>query len=168
VDPEFVANWQGAANAGLAEGAYHFYDFCEAGAGQADNFIKDVPRTAGALPMVIDLEQSADCTTWPAKPAFLSDLNAFVAKIKAAYGLTPILYINLGIYDRYLTDGAAAGYRLWVADPEHTSPKMPAGADWAFWQYSWHGVVSGVPAGSEVDLDVFDGDAKALSQLSQP
>ena len=166
VDPNFPTYWQGAADAGLAEGAYHFYDFCEAGAAQADNFIKTVPRTAGALPMVIDLEESSDCGTWPAKPAFLKELAAFVTKVKEAYGLTPILYINLGIYNRYLSDGAGVGYKLWIADPRHVAPQMPAGENWAFWQYAWHGEVSGI--GSEVDLDVFSGDAKALSALAQP
>jgi GH25 family lysozyme M1 (1,4-beta-N-acetylmuramidase) len=118
--------------------------------------------------MVIDLEQSVDCSTWPARADFLNDLGAFTAKVKTAYGLTPILYINLGIYHRYLSSGAAAGYRLWIADPDHTSAVMPAGEDWTFWQYSWYGAVPGIPAGSEVDLDVFDGDAKALSRLAQP
>jgi lysozyme len=164
VDPDFQTNWQGAAKAGVSEGAYHFYDFCRNGSDQADNFIKTVPRTPGALPMVIDLEQSADCAQWPAKDAFLADLAAFVAKVKDAYGLTPILYINLGIYDRYLTD-VSAGYKLWIADPSHVAPDMPAGVGWDFWQYAWHGTVDGI--GSEVDLDVFNGDARALSLLSQ-
>jgi lysozyme len=166
VDPDFQTNWQGAAGAGMAEGAYHFYNFCKTGAEQAANFIKTVPRTAGALPMVIDLEESADCTTWPAQADFLVQLSSFVGQVKAVYGLTPILYINLSIYDRYLSNGAGAAYRLWIADPSHVKPDMPAGVGWTFWQYSWHGTVAGI--GSEVDLDVFNGDAQAFSQLSQP
>jgi lysozyme len=165
VDDTFAADWRGAADHGLLRGAYHFYNFCDKGADQADNFIKTVRREDGALPVVVDLEQSNDCARMPARAAFLKDLAAFVRKVEAAYGLTPILYVNLSIYDQYLS-GASAGYRLWIADPSHKSPQMPAGRDWAFWQYSWHGSVPGI--GAETDLDVFNGDAKALSLLTRP
>jgi lysozyme len=163
VDDAFAANWAGASAAGLPKGAYHFYDFCDTGAGQAANFIKTVPREAGALPMVIDLEQSDDCAKMPPKAAFRKDLAAFVARVEAAYGMRPVLYVNLGIYNEYLSD-AAGRYRLWIADPSHASPSLPAGASWTFWQYSWHGRVDGIAP--ETDLDVFNGDARGLSGLS--
>jgi len=165
VDPTFQANWKGAGGAGIARGAYHFYNFCKTGAEQADNFIKTVPREDGALPMVIDLEKSNSCSHMPGKPAFLKDLAAFVGKVKAAYGLTPILYVNLGIYNQYLS-GAGAGCKLWIADPSHAAPRMPEGESWTFWQYSWHGSVGGIS--SEVDLDVFNGDEQALALLARP
>ena len=44
---------------------------------------------------------------------------------------------------------------------------MPEGQSWTFWQYSWRGAVAGISA-PEVDLNVFNGDAKALALLSQP
>jgi lysozyme len=165
VDATFAANWRGAAAAGLAEGAYHFYDFCDAGADQAANFIKTVPFTAGALPMVLDLEESEDCAKMPPKAAFLKDLAAFVAKVQAAYGLKPVLYVNLSIYNEYLTE-VGPGYALWIADPTHAAPGMPAGTDWTFWQYSWNGKVPGIAP--ETDLDVFNGDARAFSRLARP
>jgi lysozyme len=165
VDRDFAANWKEAAGAGVLEGAYHFYDFCDAGADQADHFIKTVPATRGALPMVIDLEQSDDCATMPAKGVFLPNLAAFVAKVEAAYGLEPVLYVNLSIYNAYLSDSPGA-YKLWIADPTHVSPAIPAGADWTFWQYSWHGSIPGI--GAQTDLDVFNGDAPALTQLTFP
>jgi lysozyme len=169
VDPDFQANWQGASGAAVAKGAYHFYNFCKTGAVQAANFIKTVPREDGVLPMVIDLEASEDCAPaqMPAKPVFLKDFAAFVSSVTAAYGAAPILYVNLVIYDQYLS-GAASGFKLWIADPAHTSPHMPAGESWTFWQYGWHGSVAGIAAGTEVDLDVFNGDAQALARLAQP
>ena len=166
VDKRFKTNWAGATSAGLLKGAYHFYNFCKPGGVQADNFIATVPREAGALPMVIDFEKSKSCTKMPTKKVFLKDFAIFVAKVKKAYGQTPFLYINLGIYDEYLA-GASDGYKLWIADPDHTSPRMPSGTSWTFWQYSWHGTVSGI-SGGEVDLDVFDGDAQALAALAKP
>jgi lysozyme len=154
VDPNFQTNWSSSAAAGMQKGAYHFYNFCKTGAEQADNFIKTVPVEAGALPVVLDLEQSSDCAQLPAKDAFLKDLAAFTAKIQAAYGSAPILYINNAMYNQYLT-GSVAAYKLWIADPSHTAPLMPAGETWALWQYAWHGKVAGI--GSEVDLDVYSG-----------
>jgi lysozyme len=164
-DDQFQANWQGAAGAGLARGAYHFYDFCEPGATQADNFIKTVPVEKGSLPPTIDLEQSADCKKMPAKAAFLADLNAFVQKIQDAYGVSPVLYVNGGIYNTYLTD-VGNTYALWIADVSHVSPVMPDGAPWTMWQYGWHGAVAGI--GAEVDLDVFRGTTQELASLELP
>jgi lysozyme len=165
VDADFLANWRGAAAAGIARGAYHFYNFCRTGAAQADNFVKTVPRTAGALPMVLDLERSDDCAKMPSRAAFLKDLAVFVGRIRGAYGRTPILYVDADIYHSYLR-GVGAGYRLWIADISHTAPAVPGNARWTFWQYSWLGSVAGI--GSETDLDVFDGDAQALSRLARP
>jgi len=168
-DDTFRTNWLGAAAAKIPRGAYHFYNFCDDGATQAKNFMKAldaVPRD-GALPMVVDLEESEDCpkAKMPKPAVFIKDLNDFVGLVRAAYGLQPILYVNLGIYDQYLV-GAGAAYKLWIADPSHKAPRMPAGESWTFWQYSWHGKVAGIPA--ETDLDAFGGDAAALSRLAQP
>ncbi len=165
VDDMFQANWQGASSVGIAKSAYHFYNFCKTGTEQADNFIKTVPREDGALPMVIDLEPSNDCAHMPAKPALLKDLTNFIGKVQAAYGLTPILYINPSIYNEYLL-GTGADNKFWIADPSHAAPRMPDGKNWTFWQYAWHGTVAGLS--SEVDLDVFNGGAQALSRLTQP
>lgn len=165
VDPSFKSNWAGASTAGLAKGAYHFYNFCDKGAAQADNFIKSVPKEAENLPMVIDLEQSKTCKKMPAKAAFQKDFAAFVAKVKKAYGLTPILYINHSIYEQYLV-GLGGDYKLWISDPRHKSPDMPDGQSWTFWQYSFEGKIAGIDAG--VDLDVFDGDPQTLASLGRP
>jgi lysozyme len=165
LDDKFAANWKGAEGAGLARGAYHFYNFCKNGEVQAANFLKTVPVEAGALPMTIDLEQSADCKTMPAKAAFRKDLAVFVAKVQAAYGHSPILYVNYSIYDAYF-NGENDAYRLWIADVKHEAPAMPGSAPWAMWQYGWHGSVPGITG--EVDLDVFNGTPEMLAALQGP
>ena len=164
VDPMFATDWSGAASIGLAEGAYHFYDFCQTGAAQAANFVKTVPVTAGALPMVVDIEMSSDCAQadMPSKAAFLKDLSDFTARMQTTYGKTPILYVNLSMYNEYLA-GSADGYKIWIADPSDAEPNI--GNNWTFWQYSWTGKVTGMP--SDVDLDVFNGDASALAALTK-
>jgi Glycosyl hydrolases family 25 len=43
VDPQFAANWSGAAQGGIPHGAYHFYSLCSTGAAQARNFLRVLP-----------------------------------------------------------------------------------------------------------------------------
>ncbi len=160
VDEQFARNWQGAADAGLARGAYHFYDFCDGGGVQADLFIQTVPVDAHSLPPTIDLEKSKECAKMPAKDPFRRSLAAFVAKIRAAYGRDPILYVNAGIYDAYFA-GEGDDYKLWIADVRHAAPDFSA--PWTLWQYGWHGHVPGIAG--EVDLDVFNGTPQALAAL---
>jgi lysozyme len=166
VDEDFAANWAGAASAGLARGAYHFYNFCKTGSAQAANFIKTVPAGADSLPATVDLEDSADCATMPAKAAFRANLAAFVKAIAAAYGHAPILYVNYAIYDRYFK-GENDPYRFWIADTSHAAPEMPDKAAWTMWQYGWHGRVAGIKGETgEVDLDVFNGTPQMLADLA--
>ena len=162
-DQNFAANWQGATSAGLIKGAYHFYDFCDPGAPQADKFIKTVPVEAGTLPPTIDLEQSVDCSTMPARGAFRADLAAFVQKLENAYGTAPILYVNYAIYKAYFL-GEDDPYKLWIADVSGAAPAMPGGAGWSIWQYGWHGRVAGISG--EVDLDAFNGTPEDLASLA--
>ncbi|HEX4047428.1 MAG TPA: GH25 family lysozyme [Elusimicrobiota bacterium] len=163
VDDQFAANWSGAQSAGVTRGAYHFYNFCKTGSEQADRFIATVPADAGALPATIDLEESADCATMPGKAAFRKDLADFVAKVQAAYGRLPVLYVNYSIYNLYFK-GENDSYKIWIADTGDASPAMPGGAPWTVWQYGWHGAVAGVSG--EVDLDVFNGTPEMLASLA--
>lgn len=161
VDDRFADNWKGAASTGLKRGAYHFYNFCKGGSAQAAQFIKTVPADVDALPPTIDLEESGSCKKMPSKAAFRKDLAAFVADVKAAYGHTPILYVNYSIYDLYFK-GENDAFRLWIADIKHEAPALPDNASWTMWQYDWHGQAAGI---GEVDLDVFNGTPEMLAAL---
>ena len=165
VDDEFARNWKGASDAGLAKGAYHFYDFCKAGSAQAANFIRTVPAEAGDLPPTVDIEQSRDCAKMPTKAAFQKSLKAFLAKVETAYGRQPVLYVNDSIYKQFLS-GADDGLKLWISDPHHQAPVMPDQKPWALWQFSFTGHLAGIAG--EVDLDVFNGTPQMLASLTQP
>jgi lysozyme len=165
VDPQFARNWEGASRAGIAKGAYHFYDFCKSGAAQADHFIRTVPREPGALPPTIDLEKSGSCHKMPEKDAFLADLAVFVAKIQAAYGQKPILYVNGGIHERYLTE-TDADQKLWISAPVNEAPQLPDGRAWTLWQYTFSGRLAGIEG--PVDIDVFNGTPAMLAALTRP
>lgn len=166
VDDQFARNWSGAHTAGLARGAYHFYNFCDDGASQAANFIAHVPAAAGALPPTIDLEESDDCAQMPQKAAFRKQLSDFVLAVAAAYGQLPVLYVNGSIYASYF-QGEDDPERIWIADVSDRSPVVPGGEAWTFWQYDWHAKVPGISAG-EVDRDVFAGTPQDLAALRAP
>jgi lysozyme len=163
VDEEFAANWAGARTAGLRRGAYHFFNFCKGGAVQAERFIKTVSADPDALPPTVDLEESADCKTMPAKAAFRKNLASFVLKIQAAYGHQPFIYVNHNIYAKYF-DGENDSYKIWIADIKHEAPDLPASAAWTMWQYAWHGTVAGISGA--VDMDVFNGTPQMLAALN--
>jgi hypothetical protein len=48
VDPQFAANWSGAAQGGIPHDAYHFYSACSTGAAQARNFLRGLPTAVDA------------------------------------------------------------------------------------------------------------------------
>ncbi len=60
LDPMFKKNWRRAKEAGLKRGAYHFFYWCRTAGEQADWFIRNVPKEAGALPPVIDVEWNGE------------------------------------------------------------------------------------------------------------
>ncbi|MBI3551743.1 MAG: hypothetical protein HY077_04435 [Elusimicrobia bacterium] len=160
-DDKFLANWQGARRAGLKRGAYHFYNFCQKGALQADHFMKIVPAVSGALPVAVDLEASNSCRKMPSKAALRQGVGAFIAKIKKAYGKTPAIYVNEDYYGKYFK-GENDPYPVWITDTGKP-PELPDRGEWTFWQFSFKGQVPGI--GGYVDLDVFNGDAPAFAKL---
>ena len=65
VDETFARNLAGAEAAGLVVGAYRFFTFCRAGAEQAANFLKVVPRNRPMLPPAVDIEFVGNCAARP-------------------------------------------------------------------------------------------------------
>ncbi len=163
-DDDFLVNWQAAEKAGLRRGAYHFYDFCQAGAAQAAHFLKIVPAGAGDLPVAIDLEVSKSCKTLPTKTALRKSLKTFVAAVEKAYGKTPAIYVNNDFYTRYF-QGENDAYPVWITDAK-TAPALPDNRAWTFWQFSYKGQVAGIAG--DVDMDVYNGPAQQFAKLENP
>src|SRR4051812_22210820 len=65
VDKRFVENWDGAKQAGVSRGAYHFMFWCRPAEEQAAWFRSTVPSDPDALPPVLDLEWNAQSRTCP-------------------------------------------------------------------------------------------------------
>ncbi len=156
LDPMFKRNWRDAGQAGLRRGAYHFFYWCRVASEQADWFIRNVPRVAGALPPVIDVEWNGEsrCKKRPSRAKVLEKMQVFMDRLEAHYGQRPIIYTAPDFYRDNLK-GAFLDYPFWLrAVAQHPSKVYP-GRKWVFWQYSGSGLSHGVKG--RIDLNVFHG-----------
>jgi len=154
-DPEFRSHWAAARRAGVPRGAYHFWYHCRTGAEQADWFIRTVPREAGALPPVLDLEwpRSRNCRHRPDGAHVRREAAVFLNRLEAHYGQRPIIYTTPDFYRD--TDLGRLRAEFWLrAVADHPSNVYP-GQDWAFWQYTGTGSIPGIPG--KVDINAFRG-----------
>lgn len=157
MDQQFRRNWKHAKEAGMPRGAYHFFIAPKSGAEQAENFIRRVELEKGDLPPVLDVEQ----TYGVSNSRLRSEVKAFLDRLEAHYGVKPIIYTNVDFYNRHLKDEFDS-YPLWVA--HYLKKDRPRIArNWAFWQYSETGRVSGIRG--KVDFNVFNGDSTDFRDL---
>lgn len=159
-DPMFRKNWKGAKEAGIARGAYHFFYWCRNAESQAKWFIRNVPKEAGALPPVIDVEWNGEsrCRKRPSRERVLEKMTVFMDMLERHYGQRPIIYTAPDFYRDNLK-GAFPNHSFWLRSvAAHPSDVYP-NRDWAFWQYSGTGLSKGVAG--KIDLNVFNGTAES-------
>lgn len=155
-DAYFQTNWRGAKEQGLLRGAYHFYTVSLSGAEQADNYIHMVPKEAGMLPPVLDLEVSGKD-----HQAMLHEISVFLQRLEHHYGMKPIIYTDLNRYAEYIK-GHFEEYAIWIG--EALFPIQWSGVpNWTFWQYCDRGYVPGIS--EPVDLNVFSAGRDKLHEL---
>lgn len=147
-DSAFERNWRGARAAGLAWGAYHFFNLCRPGAEQADNFLAAMPKGEVRLAPVLDLELDGNCALRPPADEVLANISTFVRRVEQATGQAVILYAPEEFYLPYLK-GQGLNRRLWV----RSIWRSPSYADsWSLWQYHQRGDVAGIDG--DVDLNI--------------
>ena len=104
LDPSFKSHWRGAGRAGMYRGAYHFYYFCTAPEVQAAWFIRNVPRTAGALPPVLDMEWNPFSPTCahvrPPAAEVRAQMRQWLRIVEGHYGQRPIIYTTPKFFRR--------------------------------------------------------------------
>ncbi|KQV84243.1 GH25 family lysozyme [Rhizobium sp. Root1220] len=156
LDPMFRKNWRNAKQAGLKRGAYHFFYWCRTAGEQADWFIRNVPREAGALPPVIDVEWNGEssCKRQPSRQHVLEKMKVFMDKLERHYGQRPIIYTAPDFYRDNLR-GEFLDYPFWLRSVAVHPAKIYPGRKWIFWQYSGSGLSHGVDG--RIDLNVFHG-----------
>ena len=160
VDPKFHDNWSAAKRAGLPRGAYHFFTLCRDAGEQAEHFLATVGDMRGALLPALDAEHMGPCKDGPMMSDVAGGVLEFLDQVHRAAGTRPVIYTNKVFYAAHL-EGKTPGERFWLRSliqPPNYGPE-----DWRFWQYSGNGRRRGVSG--PVDLNMFDGDADALSAL---
>jgi lysozyme len=163
-DPLFTENFRAARRAGVKVGAYHFWYHCRSGAEQARWFIRNVPRVAGALPPVLDIEWtpfSPTCTRRTPGAELRRETEAFMDVIEAHYGQRPLVYVSPDIYaDADL--GRLRGAEFWLRSVAGHPADVYPGQAWTFWQYTGTGGVPGIPG--RADINVFAGSAQGWAE----
>lgn len=167
LDEAFYQNWRAAGRVGIKRGAYHFWYFCRPAVEQARWFIRNVPRTQGALPPVIDMEwnhKSPTCKYRPPAYVVQRELSLFSNMIERHYGQRPIIYATPDFYHENQL-GRFRNHEFWLRsvakDPRVVYPRQP----FAFWQYTGTGYVPGITG--KVDINVFNGSQDRFRSWTQ-
>lgn len=154
----FDYNFAEARKENLAVGVYHFFSYDSSGKNQAENFINTVGNDFGRLPPVVDVEFYGDYyKTPPNKENLTLQLNEFLYEIENYYGVKPIIYATQRSYKLFISE-EYSDYPIWIRDV-FTSPVLPDGNKWTFWQYSDKAVLPGYKGEEKfIDVNVFNGD----------
>jgi GH25 family lysozyme M1 (1,4-beta-N-acetylmuramidase) len=179
-DTMFQAHWAGAKAAGMLRGPYHYLKASQDGTRQAEEFLKIVTLEQGDLPPALDLEEAYN--QGATNRQFITNAGAFLQKVKAELGITPMVYSRGMFLDEKLTLNGqppawAKNYRMWVAHwtyayGENIIPIQGAGwTPYIFWQYSGEkehldGITDDLGRPVYVDFDVFKGTLEDLYLLA--
>lgn len=156
-DTEFEENWEESGKTDLKRGAYHFFSFESSGKAQAEHFISVVPKEAGMLAPVIDIEFYGDrFYDRPDVEETRRELQSLLDTLEEYYGVKPIIYATESSYSTYIR-GAFEEYPLWIRNV-YFSPNMGMPGKWTFWQYDSEAHLAGYSGEEEyIDLNVFCG-----------
>jgi lysozyme len=147
VDEWFEENWAGAHEAGLDRGAYHFFTLCAPGEAQAENFLAVAPPDDDALPPVIDLELTGNCSDRPPAEQVSAEVDAFVRLVEEAWGRDLLYYVRPDWDAAYpVRDGLER--HLW----DYRFFRRPTDDRWRVWQVNTFAHVDGIDG--DVDLDI--------------
>jgi lysozyme len=161
-DKRFQQNWNDAKAAGMLRGAYHFLTQCRSGADQAANFIRTVPREAGALPPAVDAEHMGPCAPGRSVADIRGEMLVFMNLVEAHYGKRPVVYVTREFHQAYL-DGYLNTESFWVRSL--FLPPSIREQSWLFWQFHHRGLRPGI--NGSVDLDAFRGSTNDLAAIAR-
>lgn len=185
VDSKFASHWNGARDAGLLRGAYHYLIAGQDARRQADLFIATVGSDMGELPPIVDLEDAYNENV-PAN-TIIATCKKVLDFIEQAFGRRPMVYSRKTYLDAHFTQNGKApawakDYDIWVAQypwtfnaatmPNVNMPQHPPGwKDWKFWQYSETAIIEGVTdennLPTRIDLNWFRGTEAELYQFAK-
>lgn len=158
-DPMFETNFEGARNAGIPVGAYHFFRFDCDGAMQARNLLTALADRPTDLPVAIDVEDYGN-------PEGYDDHNIALnlremIDILSESGRKVLIYSNKKGYERYVRNNFD-NLPVWVCS--FSGPPVDE-INWTLWQHSHLSRIDGID--SPVDLNTFNGDRKSFQSWLQ-
>lgn len=157
VDGKFYQNWENAARAGVARGAYHFMYWCRTASEQAVWFTQAVPQDPTQLPPVLDLEWNHASITCPKevpREEAIARIKKMLEIMEYHTGKKPIIYTDINFH-RDVLEGEFKGYEFWLRSVAAEPRERYAGRPWTFWQYTATGRVPGI--NGDVDRNAFHG-----------
>lgn len=157
-DPTFQRNWQGAKEAGLHRGAYHFFHPTRDPVKQANNFIRHVELTEGDFVPVLDFE----VINGQPDANILRDLRIWLDLVEAHYHVRPMIYTNDYLYNRFIKT-SLGDYPLWIADYSNTHLRDYNADKLYLWQHNKRGWVDGIQG--QVDFNAFVQDPDNLDEI---
>lgn len=151
LDPTFEANITGSAKAGVPAGVYIYSQATTTAEAKAEAkfCLNAVKGYSLSLPIVMDVEFAEDSSGYTgrlykaklSKSAQTNVCLAFCETIAAA-GYTPMIYANRSMLENNMNAGTiSAKYPIWLAN---YTTSTSYGGDYAIWQYSETGSVSGI------------------------
>ena len=163
IDTKFEQNWAGTKTAGILRGAYQFFRPNQDALAQADLFLDKLGTLeANDLPPVIDVEAAGGLG--PA--AVAAQVGIWIDRVKAATGMTPIIYTGFYFWRDSVGAAEFPGSPLWHA--QYSSAECPnispPWTDWAIWQFTASGRVAGIAG--DVDTNRFNGTRDQLLALT--
>lgn len=162
-DPKLVANWGGAHTNDIIIGGYHLFTPDDNGVKQAENYLNSIHSVtssySGRLRPVLDIESIPKAQLSRALP----HIKEWLDTVESALQCRPLIYTSPDSWDREFP-GDFTKYELWLADYS-PSPTLPDGwRQWAFWQHTDKGKISGIT--KDVDLDFYNGNRHDLQSVT--
>ena len=163
LDTWFDSYWPAIKAAGLVRGAYQYFEPAQDPIAQADILLNKMgPMEAGMLPPTLDVEATGGLTPAEVEAA----VQQWVDHVQAQLGIAPMVYTGNWFWDPSVASSAQAGLPLWESYYcANCCPKIPTPwSNWAIWQYSDAGAVSGVSGAC--DMNLWNGDQASLTAFA--
>ncbi|MFI6871851.1 lysozyme [Streptomyces sp. NPDC050400] len=169
-NPYFTQQYNGARNAGIIRGAYHFaLPNKSSGATQASYFVRNGGgwrRDGWTLPPALDIEynpySSKKCYGL-SRSKMVGWISSFSNEVKRRTGRRPVIYTNYHWWKRCTGNSAAfaTNHALWLARYDESAGSLPKGwSYWTFWQYGNSGRLPG-------DQNLFNGSMTQLKRFAR-
>jgi GH25 family lysozyme M1 (1,4-beta-N-acetylmuramidase) len=168
VSPDFTSQYDGAYQAGLLRGAYHFaLPNQSTGAAQASYFVAHGggwTNDGRTLPGALDIEYNpdgAECYGL-SQSAMVSWIASFADTYEALTSVWPVIYTDAAWWDKCTGDygGFASQDPLWMPTYGPDGSTLPAG--WSFYTISQDATSGTFPG----DQDTFNGTTSQLDRFA--